>query len=128
MKAADEERNFWGRPAGSGPRVIGHRGAARTATPASGASASGGGPIPRRAARAPVENTLTAFREAIDQGAVAVELDVRVAASGEVIVFHDPTLERLTEGRDLRPIAALSAAELGRVELDIGASGRASAP
>jgi glycerophosphoryl diester phosphodiesterase len=41
------------------------------------------------------ENTLAAFREAMAQGADGVELDVRLCASGEVVVCHDPTLERL---------------------------------
>jgi glycerophosphoryl diester phosphodiesterase len=41
------------------------------------------------------ENTLTAFREAVAQGADGVELDVRLCSSGEVVVCHDPTLERL---------------------------------
>jgi glycerophosphoryl diester phosphodiesterase len=41
------------------------------------------------------ENTLAAFREAVAQGADGVELDVRLCASGEVVVCHDPTLERL---------------------------------
>jgi glycerophosphoryl diester phosphodiesterase len=41
------------------------------------------------------ENTLAAFREAVAQGADGVELDVRLCSSGEVVVCHDPRLERL---------------------------------
>jgi glycerophosphoryl diester phosphodiesterase len=41
------------------------------------------------------ENTIAAFREAVAQRADGVELDVRLCASGEVVVCHDPTLERL---------------------------------
>ena len=41
------------------------------------------------------ENTLAAFREAVSQRADGVELDVRLCGSGEVVVCHDPTLERL---------------------------------
>lgn len=41
--------------------------------------------------RAP-ENTLTAFRLAIAEGADGVELDVRTCKSGEVVVAHDPHL------------------------------------
>jgi glycerophosphoryl diester phosphodiesterase len=48
--------------------------------------------------RAP-ENTLTAFRLAIEEGADGVELDVRMAASGEVVVAHDPHLERVSGQR-----------------------------
>jgi glycerophosphoryl diester phosphodiesterase len=41
------------------------------------------------------ENTLAAFRAAVDAGAEMVELDVRRAADGAAVVVHDPTLERL---------------------------------
>ena len=41
------------------------------------------------------ENTVPAFREAIAQGADGVELDVQLCATGEVVVCHDETLERL---------------------------------
>jgi len=41
------------------------------------------------------ENTLAAFREAVEQGADGVELDVQRCASGEVVVCHDPQLDRL---------------------------------
>lgn len=46
-------------------------------------------------ARAP-ENTLAAFALARRLGADAAELDARTCASGEAVVFHDETLERLT--------------------------------
>jgi glycerophosphoryl diester phosphodiesterase len=42
------------------------------------------------------ENTLLAFTKAIKMGATAVECDVYLCASGEVVVFHDRTLKRTT--------------------------------
>jgi glycerophosphoryl diester phosphodiesterase len=120
MEKITEPARFWGRAPGAPPRVIGHRGAARPDTPGLAPSSPAPPTQAERAPRAPAENTLPAFEEAIAQGACAFELDVRVAATGEVVVFHDPTLERLTEGGDLRPIAGLSAAELGRVRLPGG--------
>lgn len=45
--------------------------------------------------RAP-ENTLAAFRQAIDDGADAVELDVRLTGDGVPVVLHDASLERTT--------------------------------
>lgn len=42
------------------------------------------------------ENTLPAFLEAARQGADGVELDVMVCGSGEVVVCHDESLERLS--------------------------------
>lgn len=43
------------------------------------------------------ENSLSAFRAAVDAG-YGIELDVRLSADGEMVVFHDDTLERVTEG------------------------------
>ncbi|NPV78490.1 MAG: glycerophosphodiester phosphodiesterase [Anaerolineae bacterium] len=47
------------------------------------------------------ENTLAAFRAAVEQGADAIELDAKLTRDGEVVVFHDATLKRITgiEGR-----------------------------
>jgi glycerophosphoryl diester phosphodiesterase len=45
------------------------------------------------------ENTLAAFRKAIEVGADAIELDVRLSSDGEVVVIHDSRLERTTNGR-----------------------------
>ena len=49
------------------------------------------------------ENSLAAFRLALDQGADGVELDVHTTADGEVIVFHDAEL-------DGQPIGGLASA------------------
>ncbi len=43
-----------------------------------------------------IENTLESFQKAIDLEVDAIELDVHVCKSGELIVFHDFTLDRLT--------------------------------
>ncbi|WP_285725477.1 glycerophosphodiester phosphodiesterase [Psychromicrobium xiongbiense] len=56
------------------------------------------------------ENTLSAVRSAIDKGSEIVEIDVRLSASGDVVVLHDPTLERLW-GLP-RPISEVPTAEL----------------
>ncbi|TGD57317.1 glycerophosphodiester phosphodiesterase [Flavobacterium humi] len=44
------------------------------------------------------ENTLESFQTALDLGVDAVELDVHVCASGELVVFHDFTVDRMTNG------------------------------
>ena len=41
------------------------------------------------------ENTIIAIQSAIDAGAEVVEIDVHLSSDGEVVVIHDPTLERL---------------------------------
>lgn len=89
---------FWARPPGGPPRVVGHRGALGDAP----------------------ENTRGAFARAVAAGAAAVELDVRTCATGELVVLHDPTLARLTEGRDARRVADLPLADLARVRLPGG--------
>jgi glycerophosphoryl diester phosphodiesterase len=47
-------------------------------------------------------------------GADGLELDVHLSRDGVVVVHHDPTLERTTNGRG--PIAALTADELARLD------------
>ncbi|MBI2525747.1 MAG: glycerophosphodiester phosphodiesterase [Candidatus Rokubacteria bacterium] len=60
----------------SRPLVIAHRGAS---------------------AEAP-ENTIAAFELAIQQGADAIELDVHLSGDDQLVVIHDWTLERTTDG------------------------------
>lgn len=57
--------------------VIGHRGAAGLAP----------------------ENTPLSFRKAINLGVEWIEFDVRKTADNKIVVFHDPTLERVTNGK-----------------------------
>ncbi|MEK7246389.1 MAG: glycerophosphodiester phosphodiesterase family protein, partial [Pseudomonadota bacterium] len=57
------------------PRVIGHRGAAGHAP----------------------ENTLASLGTAAALGASWVEFDVKLAMTGEPILFHDDTLDRTTD-------------------------------
>lgn len=61
------------------------------------------------------ENTLAAFRRAVDDGADGIEFDVRLAKDGVAVVFHDPTLNR-TALRDGR-IANYTSAELGNIDV-----------
>jgi glycerophosphoryl diester phosphodiesterase len=79
---------------GPKPRLFGHRGASGT--------------MP--------ENTLPSFSEALAAGADRLELDVHLSADEEVIVLHDPYLDRTTDGQG--PAARLRLAELR--ELDAG--------
>jgi len=61
------------------------------------------------AAAAP-ENTLDAMQLAFSYGADAVEFDLRLSADGEVVVIHDPTVDRTTDGTGL--VAGKTLAEL----------------
>ena len=93
-RADRERRPYFAPPA---PRVLAHRGLAVNA----------------------VENTLDAFRAALDAGAVYLETDVNVSADGVAVVCHDPTLERIA-GRPDR-VDSLALDELRRIDLGGGA-------
>lgn len=67
------------------------------------------------------ENTLAAFRSALDQGADLVELDFRQSADGHLVVIHDRTVDRTTDSRarlhrkDIE-VSSLSMAELAALD------------
>lgn len=60
------------------------------------------------------ENTLHAFERAAALGADVLELDVRSSADGELVVFHDATVERTTDGAGR--VAEKTVAELKRLD------------
>ena len=62
------------------------------------------------------ENSIPAFRRAIDLGAQAIELDVHGTNDGTLIVHHDPIVN--APGFPPRRIAELSGAEVRRFRLD----------
>ncbi|MCQ4209252.1 glycerophosphodiester phosphodiesterase [Streptomyces longispororuber] len=84
------------RTAGNRPLVYGHRGA-RTEEP---------------------ENTLRSFRRAAELGADGIELDVRVSADGRLVVIHDATVDRTTDGEG--EVAALTLAQLRSLDAGSG--------
>ena len=45
------------------------------------------------------ENTLLSFRKALDLGVDAIELDVYVCKTGELVVIHDDKIDRTTNGK-----------------------------
>ena len=47
------------------------------------------------------ENTMDAFRKAIEMKADGIELDVHTSADGELIVMHDENVDRVTDGTGL---------------------------
>ncbi len=62
------------------------------------------------------ENTLASFRSAIELGVDLVECDVHLSADGELVVIHDHTLDRTTDGTGLvvqRPLAELRRLDAG---------------
>ncbi len=50
----------------------------------------------RGASRKYIENTISAFQQAIDDGAEGIELDVQRTYDGQLVVYHDENLKRLT--------------------------------
>ena len=80
---------------GPRPRLFAHRGGARIAP----------------------ENTLAAFAAGLAAGADRLEMDVHATRDGHVVVIHDATVDRTTDGTG--EVRALTLAELQR--LDAGA-------
>ena len=64
------------------------------------------------AGRGIIENTVSSVEAAIDKD-YAVEVDIRAAGDGEVMVFHDDALGRLTEGTGA--VSSFSAPQLRRI-------------
>jgi len=81
---------------GKKPRIIGHRGAAGEAP----------------------ENTLVTFHKAFEQGAHLVELDIQGTRDGDVVIIHDDTLDRTTNGRG--PLNACSLSEIRALDAGYG--------
>jgi len=44
------------------------------------------------------ENTLEAYRKAIELGVEMIECDVNITSDGKLVMMHDPTLDRTTNG------------------------------
>lgn len=65
-----------------------------------------------------LENTMLAFSRAQSVGAQYLEVDVRVTADGEAVLFHDETLLRLFN--DPRPVSAVRTKELERLFAESG--------
>ena len=56
------------------------------------------------------ENTLVSFQKAVNMQVDGIELDVHLSADGEIIVIHDETIDRTTNGKGF--VNALSLREL----------------
>lgn len=61
---------------------------------------------------------MRSFRRAAAEGADALELDLRLTHDGNIVVLHDPTLDRTTDG--LGPVSELTLAELRRFDAGLG--------
>src|SRR5699024_9724483 len=66
-------------------------------------------------AQAP-ENTLAAFRRAIEDGAQLLECDVHLSADGQVVVMHDETVDRTAQADS--PLRTGAISDLTRAQLD----------
>lgn len=62
------------------------------------------------------ENTLSAFQASLDAGVDIVELDLRTTRDGVIVVMHDPSVDRTTDGTGR--VASLSYAEVSRLRVD----------
>lgn len=60
------------------------------------------------------ENTLPSFEQALQKGADGVELDVKLTSDGHVIVIHDSTVDRTTNGKGR--VASLALEEIRKLD------------
>ena len=77
----------------------------------------------RGASRAAPENTIPAFELAIGAGADGVEFDVQLSRDGHVVVIHDETLQRTTDGAG--QVVDHTLAELKALDASAGRDGYA---
>ena len=68
----------------------------------------------RGASRYAPENTLAAVRLALEHGAPAVECDLQRTKDGHLVIIHDQTVDRTTDGRG--PVGAQTFADLRRLD------------
>ncbi len=69
----------------------------------------------RGSSAAAPENTLSALRQAMKDGADFAEIDVQTTKDGEVVLLHDRDLMRM--GKDPRPLASLTLQELKTIDV-----------
>lgn len=62
------------------------------------------------------ENTLSSFEKAIDLKVDGIELDVHLSADGELMVIHDETIDRTTNGKGL--VNSFTKAELQNFSIE----------
>ncbi|MFA5186293.1 MAG: glycerophosphodiester phosphodiesterase family protein [Patescibacteria group bacterium] len=68
--------------------------------------------------RTRTEDTLEAFKSAVEQGADGIELDLRLSKDGEMVVVHDSDLRRIAGNS--HKVSELTGSELAQVELRYG--------
>jgi len=62
------------------------------------------------------ENTLISFEKAIDLGADGIEIDVHLSSDGQLIVIHDETIDRTTNGKG--EVNKMSLQELKKIRIN----------
>ncbi len=70
----------------------------------------------RGAKRYVAENTLESIQKALDFNVDGIEIDVHLCDSGELVVFHDFTLDRMTNGTG--EVSKMSLLELKKLKVD----------
>lgn len=64
------------------------------------------------------ENTLAAYQQAIDRGADYIETDLRTSSDGQLVIMHDNTVDRTTNGTG--KVSELSYAALRSLKTEDG--------
>ena len=72
------------------------------------------------------ENTLAAFRRAVELGAGFIETDLQLSRDTRLVALHDPTLERTTNG--IGKVSSATLAELQKLDAGAWFQGPAAEP
>ena len=72
------------------------------------------------------ENSIPAIQGAIDAGVDYVEIDVRTTSDGQLVLMHDPSVNRMTNGKGL--IKDMTLAEIKKLDLGARFPGQSAAP
>src|SRR5688572_18739420 len=64
------------------------------------------------------ENTIKSFNKALAAGADGIEFDIRRCADGRIVIIHDDTVDRTTNGKGF--VAALAYRELAQLDAGEG--------
>jgi glycerophosphoryl diester phosphodiesterase len=68
----------------------------------------------------PPENTIPAIEQAIEVGADLIEIDIRQTADGHLVLMHDETVDRTTDGSGR--VARMTLAQVGNLKVQHGGS------
>src|SRR4051812_19850525 len=66
------------------------------------------------------QNTLESISRALELGANAIEFDTQITKTGEVVLFHDSDVKKITRGQAQGPVNSFSLKEIKKLNVHDG--------